>query len=68
MTNDDMRTVIEQVPGIIASSPMLEDHARISIPGGIVKDTMILGLSPQYKQVRNLSILAGSTETDINGI
>ena len=59
LTNDDMRAVIEQVPGIIASSPMLEDHDRLSIGGGVVKDTMILGVSPQYKQVRNLAILAG---------
>ena len=59
LTNDDMQAVIEQVPGIIASSPMLEDHDRLSIGGGVVKDTMILGVSPQYKQVRNLAILAG---------
>jgi putative ABC transport system permease protein len=59
LTHDDMEAVIEQVPGIIASSPMLEDHDRLSIGGGIVKDTMILGVSPQYKQVRNLAVLAG---------
>ncbi len=59
MTRDDMQAVIEQVPGIIASSPMLEDHDRVSIGGGVVKETMILGVSPQYKQVRNLVILSG---------
>ena len=59
MTRDDMQAVVEQVPGIIASSPMLEDHDRVSIGGGIVKETMILGVSPQYKQVRNLVILGG---------
>lgn len=59
MTRDDMQAVVEQVPGIIASSPMLEDHDRVSIGGGIVKETMILGVSPQYKQVRNLIILGG---------
>ena len=59
MTRDDMQAVMEQVPGIVASSPMLEFHDRISIGGGIVKDTMILGVSPQYKEVRNLSVLAG---------
>ena len=59
MTRDDMQAVMEQVPGIIASSPMLETHDRVSMGGGIVKDTMILGVSPQYKQVRNLAILAG---------
>jgi putative ABC transport system permease protein len=59
MTREDMRAVLEQVPGIIASSPMLEFHERISVPGGTTKDTMFLGVSPQYKQVRNLKILAG---------
>src|ERR1700730_14367441 len=45
MTRDDMNAVVEQVPGIIASSPMLEDHDRVSMGGGIVKDSMILGVS-----------------------
>jgi putative ABC transport system permease protein len=59
MTRDDMQAVMDQVPGIIASSPMLEDHDRISIGEGVVKESMILGVSPQYKQVRNLVVLAG---------
>jgi putative ABC transport system permease protein len=59
MTRDDMDAVMQQVPGIIASSPMLEFHDRISVGGGIVKDTMILGVSPQYKEVRNLTVLSG---------
>ncbi|MDE1178480.1 MAG: ABC transporter permease [Edaphobacter sp.] len=59
MTRDDMRAVMDQVPGIIASSPMLEEHDRVSMGGGIVKDSMILGVSPQYKEVRNLTVLAG---------
>ena len=49
----------KQVPGIIASSPMLEFHDRISIGSGVTKDTMLLGVSPQYKEVRNLRIVAG---------
>ncbi|RZU42067.1 ABC transporter permease [Edaphobacter modestus] len=68
MTRDDMNAVVEQVPGIIASSPMLEDHDRLSIGGGIVKDTMILGVSPQYKQVRNLAVLAGRFFDDQDAI
>jgi putative ABC transport system permease protein len=58
-TRDDMNAVVEQVPGIIASSPMAEIHDRISMGGGITKDSMILGVSPQYKEVRNLKVLAG---------
>ena len=59
MTREDMNAVLEQVPGIIAASPMLEFHDRISMGGGVTKDTMFLGVSPQYKEVRNLAILAG---------
>jgi putative ABC transport system permease protein len=51
--------VREQVPGIVASSPMLEYHDTLSIGNGITKDTMILGVSPQYREVRNLQIVAG---------
>jgi len=59
MTREDMNTVMDEVPGIVASSPMLEFHDRISVGSGVTKDTMLLGVSPQYKQVRNLSVLAG---------
>ncbi len=59
MTREDMDAVLEQVPGIVASSPMLEDHESLSMPGGITKNAILLGVSPQYKQVRNLKVLAG---------
>ena len=59
MTREDMHAVLDQVPGIVAASPMLEFHERISIGGGVTKDTMFLGVSPEYKQVRNLKLLAG---------
>lgn len=38
---------------------MLESHDRISFGGGVVKDTLVLGVSPQYRQVRNLIVLSG---------
>lgn len=59
MTYDDLEAVRNQVPGIIASSPMLEDHEQVSIGSGRTKETMLLGVSPQYKEVRNLRMLAG---------
>jgi len=59
MTNADMDAVNAAVPGIIASSPMLEFHDRISMGSGITKDAMLLGVSPQYKRVRNLRVLSG---------
>jgi putative ABC transport system permease protein len=59
MTREDMDAVYAAVPGIAAYSPMLEDHDRISMGGGITKDTMLLGVSPQYKAVRGLIVVAG---------
>jgi putative ABC transport system permease protein len=59
MTREDELAVKEQVPGIVASSPMLETHDSVSMGGGITKDTMLLGVSPQYRIVRNLVVVAG---------
>jgi putative ABC transport system permease protein len=59
MTWEDMQTVVDTVPGVVAYSPMLEVHDRISLGGGITKDAMLLGVSPQYKEVRGLVVLAG---------
>jgi putative ABC transport system permease protein len=58
MTREDMTAVLEQVSGIIASSPMLETHDNVSI-SGVAKNTMILGVSPEYTEVRNLKVDAG---------
>ena len=59
MTLDDMHAVLDQVPGVVASSPMLEFHDNISVGSGITKATMLLGVSPQYKIVRNLIVVSG---------
>jgi putative ABC transport system permease protein len=59
MTLDDLNAVRDQVPGIIASSPMLEFHDNVSIGSGITKATTLLGVSPQYRIVRNLVVVSG---------
>ena len=59
MTKDDENAVLEQVPGIVASSPMLETQDEVSMGSGVVRNTPILGVSPQYKDVRNLVVLTG---------
>ena len=59
MTREDETAVKEQVPGIAASSPMLEVHYNVSMGSGLTKDAMLLGVSPQYKDVRNLEVVAG---------
>src|SRR6202020_3243944 len=52
MTLDDMHAVLDQVPGIVASSPMLEFHDNVSIRGGVTKQTTLLGVPPHYKIAR----------------
>jgi putative ABC transport system permease protein len=59
LKRDDETAVLEQVPSVAYSSPMLETHDRISFGNGVVKDILVLGVSPQYRQVRNLVVIAG---------
>jgi putative ABC transport system permease protein len=59
LTREDEKAVIAQVPSVLYSSPVLETHDRISFGGGVVKDTLVLGVAPQYKDVRNLVVLTG---------
>src|SRR5271170_1570056 len=59
MTIDDMHAVLDQVPGIVASSPMLEFHDNVRLAGSTTKSPMLLGVSPQYRIVRNLVVVSG---------
>ena len=59
LTRDDEKRVVAQLPGILYSSPVLEMHDRISFGGGVVKDTLVLGVSPDYQQIRNLLVAYG---------
>jgi putative ABC transport system permease protein len=59
LTLEDEKAVIDQVPSVLYSSPILETHDRISLGGGVVKDTLVMGVTPQYRDVRNLVVLAG---------
>jgi putative ABC transport system permease protein len=58
LTRDDESAVVEQVPAVKYSSPMLEMHDRISI-NNTEKEILVLGVTPDYKMVRNLEILDG---------
>jgi putative ABC transport system permease protein len=58
LTREDERAVDERVPAVMFSSPMLEMHDRISI-NGTEKQLLVLGVSPEYRQVRNLKVLSG---------
>ena len=59
LTRDDEKAVVAELPAVQYSSPVLEMHDRISFGGGVVKDTLVLGVVPQYEQVRNLIITQG---------
>ena len=66
LTRDDEKAVLAQLPSVMYSSPVMEMHAPISFGRGVVKDTLVLGVSPQYQQIRNLIMPAGRflDETD----
>jgi putative ABC transport system permease protein len=66
LTRDDEKAVLAQVPGVQYSSPILTMHDRINFGGGINKDTLVLGVSPQYQHIRNLVMPVGRflDETD----
>ena len=59
LTRDDEKAVVNGLPGVMYSSPVLEMHDRINFGGGVVKDTLVLGVSPQYQHIRNLLVPVG---------
>jgi putative ABC transport system permease protein len=59
LTIEDETAVVEQVPSVAYSSPMLQTHDRIGFGNGVVKDILVLGVSPQYRLVRNLILISG---------
>jgi putative ABC transport system permease protein len=59
LTRDDEKAVVAQMPGVMYSSPVMDMHDRISFGGGVVKDTLVLGVSPQYLFIHNLLVTAG---------
>jgi putative ABC transport system permease protein len=66
LTREDEKIVDQQVPGVMYSSPVLAMHNRVSFPGGIQRDAVVLGVSPQYQNIRNLIVPVGRffDETD----
>ena len=66
LTREDEKAVLAQLPDIMYSSPVMDMHDRISFGGGVVKDTLVLGVSPQYQYIHNLLVPAGRffDETD----
>jgi putative ABC transport system permease protein len=59
LTVDDVRAVESQVPAVVAATPMLTLHERIPVGEGRERDVQVLGVDPDYRAVRNLTVLAG---------
>ena len=59
LTIEDMQAALLQVPGIVAASPVVTLDDRIPIGGGKERDIRILGVFPEYRNVRNLVIVSG---------
>jgi putative ABC transport system permease protein len=59
LTLDDERAVETQLPGVVYASPVLVMLAPITFGQGVVKDVRILGVSPQYRSIRNLLLPDG---------
>ena len=59
LTVDDLTAVREQVPSVVAATPFVTLNDRVSMGNGKEQDILILGVFPEYSQVRNLVLLAG---------
>jgi putative ABC transport system permease protein len=59
LTIEDMRAVLQQVPGIAAASPVVPFDDRVPIGNGKERDVRVLGVLPEYSSVRNLVVLSG---------
>ncbi len=59
LTIEDLNAVRQDVPGIVASSPVTQLSDRVPVGNGKEKDVTILGVSPEYAQVRNLVVPSG---------
>ncbi len=59
LTVEDLTAVRQQVSSVVAASPFVTLNDRISVGNGKEQDISILGVFPEYRQVRNLVLLAG---------
>ena len=59
LTVEDLTAVRQQVSSVVAASPFVSLNDRISVGNGKEQDILILGVFPEYRQVRNLVLLAG---------
>jgi putative ABC transport system permease protein len=59
LTMGDLDAIREDVPGIVSASPVLQLNDRVAVGDGKERDLVILGVSPEYVNVRDLIVPAG---------
>jgi putative ABC transport system permease protein len=59
LTVEDMEAVLQQVPGIVAASPVVMLNERVPVGDGKERDIQVLGTYPEYHTVRNLVVVSG---------
>ncbi|HUK26336.1 MAG TPA: ABC transporter permease [Terriglobales bacterium] len=59
LTIDDLYAVLQQVPGVVAASPVVPLADRVAVGSGKEHDITVLGVFPQYRAVRNLVVVSG---------
>jgi putative ABC transport system permease protein len=56
---DDLTAVREQIPAVVAGSPVVMLNERVPVGDGKERDIQILGTYPEYARVRNLVVVSG---------
>lgn len=59
LTMKDLEAVQENVPGVEFASPVVSLHEMASIGNGKEAPLLILGVNPQYAEIRRLQVIAG---------
>ncbi len=59
LTMGDLDAIREDVPGIVSASPVLQLNDRVAVGSGKERDLVILGVSAEYVNVRDLVVPAG---------
>ena len=59
LTIDDLSAILRNVPSIVAASPVAPVIEHVHFAGGRERDLQVLGVYPDYEQVRSLVILSG---------
>ena len=69
LKNEDVE-VLKQIPGVAYVSPELQRRLQIISSSGNNTNSNVIGVSPEYAQVRNISTKEGSfiTETQVRGL